>query len=144
MTVSAILHAKGSDVATVPVGTTISQVADEMARRKIGCIVVLTRAEGTVTGIISERDIVAGIARDGAKALAATVETYMTRNVIHCRQADTAEHLMTVMTERRFRHLPVVEDDRLCGIISIGDVVKVRLAEAELESQAMRDYIATG
>lgn len=143
MNVAAILKEKGRNVVTAPVDTKLLDVAQTLTRYGIGSIVV-TKRDGTIAGIISERDIVRAIARNGAKALEEPVSKSMTREVITCREADTIDRLMAEMTVGRFRHLPVVEEGRLVGLVSIGDVVKQRIAEAEMEAAAMRQYIATG
>ncbi len=106
--------------------------------------VVITGIEGKVVGIVSERDVVREIARAGSKVLKEPVETCMTKTVVTCRDADTIDRIMAEMTAHRFRHMPVVERGRLTGIVSIGDVVRMRIAEAEMEAAAMREYIATG
>ena len=94
-------------------------------------------------GILSERDIVRAVARGGAAALEHPVSQHMTGKVVTCTRQTTINELMDEMTQRKFRHMPVVENGRLCGIISIGDVVKHRVAEIEAEHQALREYIAT-
>ena len=99
---------------------------------------------GHVNGIISERDIIRAISSNGASALTLPVGDIMTKNVMSCHEASTLEQMMAVMTQGRFRHVPVIEDGSLVGIISIGDVVKHHIAEVEMEVTAMRDYLATG
>jgi CBS domain-containing protein len=142
MTVKAILSRKGYDVATILPSATIAEAAKTLTERRIGAIIV-TGAGDRVTGLLSERDIVHVMARDGASGLDKRVEQAMTRKVVTCQESDTVGTIMERMTAGRFRHLPVVADDRLIGVISIGDVVKYRLGEMELESNAMREYIAT-
>jgi CBS domain-containing protein len=137
-----ILDTKGRDVTTITPDKTLSEAAQLLAERKIGALVV-TGAKRRVTGILSERDIVKAVSKDGATALLATVESVMTREVVMCGTSDTMAELMGQMTARRIRHMPVIENDRLAGIISIGDVVKHRLAEIERESSALRSYIMT-
>ena len=100
--------------------------------------------DGKVAGIVSERDIVREISRAGAGVLKEPVERCMTKSVVTCRESDTIDRLMAEMTAHRFRHMPVVERGRLIGLVSIGDVVRMRIAEAEMEAAAMRQYIATG
>jgi CBS domain-containing protein len=141
MTVKAILSRKGRDVVTIDPAATIEMAARKLAERRIGAVVVLN--EGRVIGILSERDIVRALAERGATVLSERVDAVMTRNVITCREADTVAHIMEQMTAGKFRHVPVVEEGRLAGIISIGDVVKSRLEEIESESNALREYIAT-
>jgi CBS domain-containing protein len=143
MNVAAILKSKGRDVVTTGPNTTLLDIADLLGKHGIGCVVV-TGADGKVVGIVSERDIVRQLARVGAKVLKDPVASCMTKTVVTCREADTIDRLMAEMTAHRFRHMPVVERGRLCGLVSIGDVVRMRIAEAEMEAAAMREYIATG
>jgi CBS domain-containing protein len=137
------LKSKGRDVVTTGPNTTLLDIADLLGKHGIGCVVV-TGADGKVVGIVSERDIVRQLARAGAKVLKDPVASCMTKTVVTCREADTIDRLMAEMTAHRFRHMPVVERGRLCGLVSIGDVVRMRIAEAEMEAAAMREYIATG
>ncbi len=141
MIVAQILASKGRDVATTTPDRSISDVVGELATRKIGALVVTER--GRVVGIVSERDIVKTIGLKGPEILADPVSSIMTRDVITCREGETINGVMTRMTRRRFRHLPVVEDGELVGIISIGDVVKARIEEVEYEADELRTYIAT-
>lgn len=143
MNVARILKDKGRDVATVLLGTALTDVVAMLAQKRIGATVVCDE-ERRVKGIISERDIVRVLANQGPSVLADLVETHMTKEVKTCVESDTVEWLMEAMTSRRFRHMPVVKDGRLIGIVSIGDVVKQRIALAELEAASMREYIATG
>jgi CBS domain-containing protein len=140
MTVSAILSTKGNDVATAAPHRSLQEIAAILAERRIGAILI-TGADGSVKGILSERDIVRAIATHGAAALDDPASRHMTANVITCRRDDLIADVMTEMTKGRFRHMPVVERGRLVGIISIGDVVKHRIAETVAESQSLRDYI---
>jgi CBS domain-containing protein len=140
MLVSDILKGKGRDVVTTSAEKTLGQIVTLLSDRRIGALVVLG-ASGTIEGIISERDIVHAIARDGGKALERPVSENMTRRVVSCRQTDTVHSLMERMTQHRFRHVPVLDGDALIGIVSIGDVVKHRLMDYETETQAMREYI---
>ncbi|MDB5643219.1 MAG: putative signal-transduction protein with domain [Hyphomicrobiales bacterium] len=142
MTVSRILSTKGRAVYTVEPEQTIGVVAQILSSKGIGAAVVSSGA-GDVLGIISERDIVHAIAKTGAAALSETVERHMTERVITAQEKTTLESLMQTMTSGRFRHVPVVESGSLCGLVSIGDVVKLRLEEFEVEQQALKDYIAT-
>ena len=112
-----------------------------LSARRIGAVVVAD-ASGSVAGIISERDIIRVLGMHGTAALDWPVADVMTRRVVTCREHDTVSDIMEVMTDGRFRHLPVVENGRLVGIVSIGDVVKRHIAEVESEAIAMRDYIA--
>lgn len=142
MIVKSILSAKGSDVSTIAPTALLSDATRILAEHKIGALVV-TGAGGRITGIISERDVVRAMARHGAQALQLPLTDVMTRKVVTCAPSDTVATLMELMTAGKFRHLPVIDDDRLVGIISIGDVVKYRLTELEFEKDAMRDYIQT-
>jgi CBS domain-containing protein len=141
MIVAHILASKGRDVATTTPDKTISAAVAELSARKIGALVVVER--GRLAGIVSERDIVKAIGLRGAGILDDPVSSIMTRDVVTCRESDTINGVMTRMTRRRFRHMPVVEDGDLVGIISIGDVVKVRIEEVEHEADELRTYIAT-
>jgi CBS domain-containing protein len=143
MTVRSILADKGSDVYTLGPQTKVSRVIDELAARRIGAIVV-TDDDGKVCGIVSERDIVREIARNGVRLLEQPVSACMTSKVISCSENDTIDHVMTVMTRNRFRHLPVTKGGRLAGIVSIGDVVKRKIELAEREAEELRNYIAAG
>lgn len=143
MNVAGILKEKGSDVLTVAADVTVADAARSLTDRKIGAVIV-AGAGGGVGGILSERDIVRGVADKGAAILTQPVSTLMTAEVVTCQPDDTVDQLMDLMTGRRIRHLPVVEDGTLRGIISIGDVVKTRIAETEAEAEALKEYIATG
>jgi CBS domain-containing protein len=142
MTVEHILAGKGTDVATVQPERSLAEAAKAMADRRIGALVV-SDGDRAVLGILSERDIVRAVARHGGSALDEPVSRFMTSNVVTCRREASINELMGLMTEGKFRHVPVVEGGRLTGIVSIGDVVKNRLAEIEAEHQALREYIAT-
>ena len=142
MTVKAILSRKGSDVVTIAPSATLSDAVRSLAEHRIGAIVI-TGAGDRVSGILSERDIVRTLAARGPAALDEQVGSVMTRDVVTCTCQETVIDIMERMTARRFRHLPVVEQSRLVGIISIGDVVKRRVEEIEKESNALREYIAT-
>lgn len=143
MHVDAILKQKGRSVETVTASVTLREVVRRLASHRIGSVVV-SGPQGDVAGIVSERDIVLALASHGAEMLDWPASKVMTRSVITARESDTIDQLMSRMTEGRFRHLPVVENGELVGIVSIGDVVKHRVAEVELEASAMRDYINTG
>jgi CBS domain-containing protein len=143
MNVAAILKLKGREVVTSGPTTTLLDIAELLGARGIGCVVI-TGADDKVVGIVSERDIVREIGRAGSKVLKEPVASCMTKAVVTCREADTIDRLMAEMTAHRFRHMPVVERGRLIGLVSIGDVVRMRIAEAEMEAAAMREYIATG
>jgi len=143
MTVAMILSAKGHNVTSVSVGDTLSKAVTELASRKIGAVVVCD-GDRHVSGILSERDIVRAIAALGAAALDDAVEKHMTAKVITCGETATVDECMAAMTDGRFRHMPVVENEKLIGIISIGDIVKAKIASAVEEAEAMRNYIAAG
>lgn len=142
MHVSSVLRQKGADVASVGADQTIAETAALLSQKQIGAALVLAPS-GDVLGVISERDIVRGIAASGQNCLTLTVRSLMTENVITCSPDDKLDDIMSMMTEHRIRHLPVMDGGRLAGIISIGDVVKNRVAEIEMESKAMREYIAS-
>ena len=143
MNVAGILRVKGGDIVTVKPDDSLRETVRTLASQNIGAAVVMDEGD-RVCGIISERDLVRAIAENGDRALDEAVKSFMTKNVVTCVKEDTVAELMTRMTEGRFRHLPVLENDRLVGIISIGDVVKQRIAEQEQEVEAMRGYIASG
>jgi CBS domain-containing protein len=142
MTVKAILDGKGSDVATIAPAADLASAVKLLAQHRIGALVVVG-PEREVAGIVSERDIIRVLAERGVAVLDQSVGQVMTRNVVTCTSAETMSRIMELMTGGKFRHLPVVEDARLIGIISIGDVVKRRLQQIESESAALRDYIGT-
>jgi CBS domain-containing protein len=143
MNVATILKAKGRSVATARPDVTLQDIANRLAARKIGAIVVVG-AGGRVEGIISERDIIRVVAEQGPGALALPVADVMTRDVITCSETDTLDHVMSTMTSGRFRHIPVVVDDALVGLVSIGDVVKHHIAEVEMEASALKTYLVAG
>lgn len=142
MTVSAILAGKGRDVVTIGGSASITEVVGLLAARKIGAVVVVEE-DGRIAGIVSERDVVRAMAAEAAAALSRTVSSIMTRAVVTCSEGETIDGVMSRMTRGRFRHLPVVTNGRLSGIISIGDVVKARIEQVEREAEDMRAYIAT-
>jgi CBS domain-containing protein len=142
MTVKSILSAKGTEVLTIEPTTNVAAAAKVLAERKIGALVV-TGPDRRVIGIVSERDIVQELAAHGAASLDLPLTEVMTRKVVTCGISDTISSVMERMTAGKFRHLPVVEQGRLAGIVSIGDVVKHRLQEMEQEQSALRDYIQT-
>jgi len=142
MTVKALLSRKGRDVVTIAPAATLSEAAKLLAERRIGAVVV-TGADHRVAGILSERDIVRALGQRGASALDENVAAVMTRKVTTCNEADTVVAIMERMTAGKFRHVPVVEQGKLIGVISIGDVVKHRVEEIEGETNALREYIAT-
>lgn len=143
MFVSDILAQKGGLVFTVSPGTTVAQIAQQLSTRRIGSVLVMANAD-TVGGIVSERDLVRALARHGAAALDLEVRQVMTRDVVTCHPDDPIEHVMGLMTAGRFRHLPVEDHGELVGLISIGDVVKARIEEAQHETEALKAYIVAG
>ena len=141
MRVSQILKSKADDaVVTTPPGTTIRDVTGMLAERKIGTVVISADGQ-TASGILSERDIVQQLAAKGASILSEPVETYMTTKLITCSRDASADAVLSMMTEKRFRHMPVVEDGKLVGLITLGDVVKARLAELTMEKDALEGMI---
>lgn len=142
MTVSMILSGKGRDVVTIEPNATLAAAAKLLAAKRIGAVIILG-ADRYISGILSERDIVTAIAERGAAALDEPVSAAMTRRVSTCHERESISGIMERMTRGKFRHVPVVEQGRLAGIVSIGDVVKHRLEEMERDSAAMRDYILT-
>lgn len=142
MQVRHILYNKGRDVTAISSNATLCEAAKLLTEMKIGALVV-TDTGGKLIGIISERDLVQAMAKDGAPALSDQVGNHMTPAPETCVETDTVEIVMEVMTRGRFRHVPVLDDNmRLCGMISIGDVVKTRIAETVSEAAALRDYIS--
>jgi CBS domain-containing protein len=141
MTVRAILNAKGHNVLSVQPDAKLSAAVKVLSERRIGAVLVMSGTR--VDGILSERDIVRVLGERGAGVLDEPVSAVMTRKVVSCRPSDTVAGLMEVMTSGKFRHLPVMENDRLVGLVSIGDVVKLRVQEYETEQEALRDYIKT-
>lgn len=142
MTVAAILSAKGREVLTTTTAKTLAEVVEVLAKRRVGALVVVENGD-RIVGIISERDVVRAIA-SGPAALFQPVSAVMTRDVMTCGDSETIDSVMSRMTRGRFRHLPVAENGRLAGIISIGDVVKARIEQVEREAEDMRAYIAAG
>jgi CBS domain-containing protein len=141
MTVGRIINEKGRDVVTVAPSASLAEIAATLAEKKIGAVVV--EEGGAIKGIISERDIVRALARHGGEGLSRAARDWMTAKVVTCRPDETINDVMQKMTAGRFRHLPVVENDQLAGIISIGDVVKRRIEDVEREVEQIREYIAT-
>lgn len=143
MKISAILKEKGFKVVTLQANTSLEGALKSLAQNRIGAVVVLDRQD-KIAGVFSERDAVRALAKEGASALHKEISHLMTRKVISCSQEDNLDQALELMTQGRFRHLPVVEDGQLFGIISIGDVVKHKIASTESEAEALREYIATG
>ena len=143
MIVSQILREKGHDVYTVFKEISVKEVLALLAEKRIGAVVVTDQADA-VEGIISERDVVRGLAQHGSSILDKKVEELMTKNVITHGLDDHIDDLMQEMSKSRIRHLPILDDGKLVGVISIGDVVKNRVEELEAEGNMLRNYIATG
>ncbi len=142
MQVKHILHEKGRDVVALTSEATLSEAARLLARKRIGALLVKDR-NGALVGILSERDVVRAVAEESVAALARPISAYMTRAVATCTESDTIDDLMEMMTQGRFRHVPVLDENRqLCGIVSIGDVVKTRIEETVREAATLRQYIA--
>jgi CBS domain-containing protein len=141
MSIARILSEKGREVQTIQPHRTLAEAAKVMAERRIGAAVV-TGADGSVLGILSERDIVRAVSEAGAAALTEPVSKRMTAKVVTAIPDMPIESAMEIMTRGKFRHLPVVENGRLTGIVSIGDIVKRHIEKIEAETRAMRDYIA--
>jgi CBS domain-containing protein len=142
MIVNRILSLKGRDVITIDTNRSLSDAAQALAEHRIGALLVIG-AQGSVAGIISERDIVRAVAAQGAASLQEPLSRFMTAKVLTCTGETSINDVMELMTRHKFRHLPVVEGGSLVGIISIGDVVKLRMEEVEGEAEAIRNYIAT-
>jgi len=142
MQVDNILQTKGPAVHTVPAMATVAEAVKTLNERRIGAVVVVD-AQGGVAGILSERDIVRNLGGDPQKLLAAPVSTIMTSTVITCSRQTGVSELMEQMTRYRIRHIPIVEGGTLVGIVSIGDVVKRKIEEAEQEAAALKEYIAS-
>lgn len=143
MLVAQILNTKGRQVFTCAPTDTLASATALLFSRGVGAMVVADTA-GEVLGIVSERDIVRALAQGGAEALAQPVSNYMTANVIFARSTETVDELMSRMTDRRIRHLPVCDDGRLTGIVSIGDLVKALISETTHEAETLKAYIAAG
>ena len=141
MTVRAILDTKGHQIMSVPPDAAMSEAIKLLSERRIGAVLVMS--EGRIEGILSERDIVRVLGERGAAVLEEPVSAVMTRKVVSCRPNDTVSAIMEMMTLGKFRHLPVLDGERVVGLISIGDVVKWRVQEYENEQEALRTYIKT-
>ena len=141
MTVRGILDAKGHHVESVEPGAKLSAAIKRLVERKIGALLVMDK--GHMEGILSERDIVRVLGERGAQVLDEPVSAVMTRKVVFCKPSDTVSAIMEMMTLGKFRHLPVIHDGSVVGLISIGDIVKQRVQEYETEQEALRDYIKT-
>ncbi len=140
MLVKHILGEKGREVVAIAADATLSEAAQLLARKRIGAVLVRD-ASGALAGILSERDVVRAVADSSVAALARPVSAYMTRAVATCGEHDTVQDLMEMMTIGRFRHVPVLDNGMVTGMISIGDVVKTRIEETVREAASLRDYI---
>jgi len=142
MNVKAILAAKGGDIVSIEPTADLAAAARLLSTHRIG-VVLIRGAGGRLAGILSERDIVRAVAEQGADALAVSVGQAMTRKVTTCGENDSIADIMERMTAGKFRHMPVLRDGELIGLVSIGDVVKQRVEEVERDADALRDYIRT-
>jgi CBS domain-containing protein len=140
MNVATILKQKGSGVFTTTSDKSLLDIAKLLQQHGIGCIVIVS--DDKIAGIVSERDLLRAIGQAGPKVLEQPVSDFMTKTVITAREVDTVDQLMAEMTKRRFRHMPVVEKNRLIGLVSIGDLVKIQISEIEMEAAATREYTA--
>ena len=141
MTVRSILNTKGHQIMSVAPDAKLAAAVKLLAEKKIGAVLVMDQSR--LEGILSERDIVRVLGERGAAVLDEPVSGVMTRKVVTCKEADTVAELMEMMTTGKFRHLPVVDNGKVVGLISIGDIVKRRVQEYESEQEALRDYIKT-
>ena len=143
MLVSEVLKSKGDAVFTVEPDATLRRAAALLGEQRVGALVVMG-ADGRVEGIVSERDVARVVGEAGAESLDLPVAKVMTRDVVFAEPAHQVDQLLALMTDRRIRHLPVCRGDRLVGIVSIGDLVKVKIAEAEAEAADLKAYISAG
>lgn len=143
MLVAQILKTKGDAVFTVAPADTLRQAAARLGERRVGAVVVMGAGDA-VSGILSERDVARAVGEEGAAALDRPVEAVMTRDVVYADPEHTVDQLLALMTDRRIRHLPVCRAGRLVGIVSIGDLVKVKIAEVEAEAADLKAYISAG
>jgi CBS domain-containing protein len=143
MNVHGLLKGKGSSVVTVSPGATASEVVAQLAEHRVGAVVVSSDGH-RIDGVVSERDIVRALAARGVAAMDEAASEIMTTKVFTCEPDTTVDQLMSLMTERRIRHIPVLVDGELAGIVSIGDVVKDRISDLETETQVLHEYIQHG
>ena len=143
MLVAEILKSKGDSVFTISPDATVAESAARLHERRVGAMVVMDRSD-QIVGIVSERDIVRSLASEGTQSLSGPVSACMSANVIFAEPNETVDALLARMTDRRIRHLPVCRAGRLVGIVSIGDLVKAKIAETELEARTLKDYITAG
>jgi CBS domain-containing protein len=141
MTVRSILNTKGHQIMSVEPDANMTAAIKLLGEKKIGAVLVMSQSR--LEGILSERDIVRVLGERGAGALDEPVSNVMTRKVVTCKETDTVAELMEMMTTGKFRHLPVTDNGKVVGLISIGDIVKRRVQEYETEQEALRDYIKT-
>ena len=141
MTVRSILNTKGHQIMSVEPDARLSAAVKLLGEKKIGAVLVMNQSR--IEGILSERDIVRVLGERGAAVLEEPVSNVMTRKVVSCKETDTVAEIMEMMTTGKFRHLPVLDNGKVVGLISIGDVVKWRVREYETEQEALRDYIKT-
>lgn len=141
MTVRSILDTKGHQIMSVEPDAKLAAAIKLLGEKKIGAVLVMNQSR--LEGILSERDIVRALGERGAGVLEAPVSQVMTRKVVTCKETDTVAELMEMMTTGKFRHLPVLENNKVVGLVSIGDIVKRRVQEYESEQEALRDYIKT-
>jgi CBS domain-containing protein len=142
MLVKHILGVKGGDIIAITVDASLADAAILLSKKRIGAVIV-RGARGELAGILSERDVVRAVAEHGVGALGQQISSYMTREVATCGETDSIDSLMEMMTQGRFRHVPVVDErDGLIGIVSIGDVVKSRIEETEREAATLKEYIS--
>lgn len=141
MTVRSILNTKGHHVTSVEPDTKMAAAVKLLGEKRIGAVLVMNQSR--IEGILSERDVVRVLGERGATVLEEPVSNVMTRKVVSCKETDTVAEIMEMMTTGKFRHLPVLDNNRVVGLISIGDIVKWRVHEYETEQEALRDYIKT-
>lgn len=142
MNVEQVLGQKGRDIIAAKLDQSVGEVCALLAERRIGAVPVLDGER--LAGMMSERDVIRGIAIRGEAVLSENVETLMTKSLHTCTPQDSVDHLMTMMTDRRIRHVPVLDGEKLVGMISIGDVVKHKISETVAEAEALKSYIASG
>jgi CBS domain-containing protein len=143
MRIADLLRHKGSDVATVPPGVSVSGLLEDLARHNVGAMVVVDET-GSLVGIVSERDVVRRLDERGAELLHSPVSEIMTTSVVTCEPTEAVDSLASIMTKRRIRHMPVVTGGKLVGLVSIGDVVRSRIEQLESDREQLESYIAQG
>lgn len=146
MLIEHVLHTKGHDVRTIAPTATVADAVAELRRHNVGALIVSEGGAGgpAIAGIISERDIVRALATDGAAVLDRPLSGLMTTDVATCGPRATVDELMRLMTDRRIRHVPVIDEGDLAGLVSIGDIVKSRIDELQVEADALHEYLASG